>query len=103
MMRPPSGATAFGRPHLNQETKSCAQRPNLRPAISAFVNASETLLSPSLRPPDFTQEEREAVAQYVIALSGAAAPWCECLLDGLREKIAAFYDKRKGTSVRRMH
>lgn len=105
MMRPPSGATAPDRPHRTKGTPSLTQPPHLRPVIRAFVDASETLLSPALTPPDLTPKECEAVAQSVIALSGATAPWCECLLDGLHERLTGLHEQRKQQRAlgRRMH
>lgn len=49
------------------------------PAVQAFVSASETLLSPVLRPTDLTQEECELIAQYVMSLSNMKTPWSRYL------------------------
>lgn len=50
------------------------------PAVQAFVNASEVLLSPSLRRSDLTPEECHVIAQYVMDLSNVKTPWSGHLL-----------------------
>ena len=52
----------------------------VHPAVAAFVSASQTLLSPSLRPTDLTPEECEVIARYVMDLSNVKTPWSGHLL-----------------------
>jgi hypothetical protein len=93
MTKPGSRATA---PNTVRQTKQSArQRSDLRPAIGAFVNVSQTILSPTLQPPALTPEECNAIAQCVIALSSAKAPWSRCLIDGLRKKISDGHNRRR--------
>jgi hypothetical protein len=52
----------------------------LCPAVQAFVNASETLLLPALRPSGLTPDECQLIAQYVMDLSKVKTPWSGYLL-----------------------
>jgi hypothetical protein len=52
----------------------------LSPAVQAFVSASESLLSPALRPSELTPEECQVIAQYVMDLSNVKTPWSGHLL-----------------------
>jgi hypothetical protein len=45
------------------------------PPVQAFIVASETLMSPAALSHDFTPEERDIIAEYVMMLSGAKHPW----------------------------
>lgn len=51
----------------------------VRPAVEAFISATETLLSPVLHPSDLTSEECELIAQYVTSLSNVKTPWSRYL------------------------
>lgn len=51
------------------------QEVTLHPAVEAFIDASQALLSPSLGASDLTPEECQVVAQYVMDLSNVKTPW----------------------------
>jgi hypothetical protein len=44
-----------------------------------FIIASEALLSPALHSSEFTKEECDMIAEYVLTLSNSATPWSKSL------------------------
>jgi hypothetical protein len=53
--------------------------PFMRAEVLEFLLASETILSPVLRPPDLTEEERNLIAEFIVKLSSSDNPWAKLL------------------------
>jgi hypothetical protein len=51
----------------------------IRKGVLDFIIASEALLSPALRSSEFTKEECDMIAEYVMTLSNSATPWSKSL------------------------